>query len=362
MAAPKKLLPPKRVTGKPAPKPKAEPKKKTKRPGIVIAGPPEDAALISPDDDEPRSNYYNPPTEIPESDDDMSKNIWSDAPRGSAPNMFDPHALKIRGIDTDEPKDAVLVDITSRHGKAMIEVLALNILRVGIIHPVSINKDGDSPFVTAGRRRVLAYRLIWEWVDKGDKRVEGLKEKPRVPCVTKRGGEAEQMMLMVSENEHAVADTPMSKARKANRLLALGISEADVAVAFGVTKQAVEHWKKMTDLHQDVQNAIDKGVVPASAAIELAVLPRAEQAAKLAELATAAAANGGRVTAKVTRAAARNQEGGAMPGVRDRRKVYEAVKAEELDLSEVSPELLLGWTLGEVAASRIKGLTKVLSA
>jgi len=387
MAKPKPKKAPPRVDGTPVVKPVATPKPvKTPRRRKILAGPPEDQALVEDDDDVPEDLKQllsfgsidwaddeaptTKKTSKQKENTDMSKNTW-DVPRGSAPNMFDPSDLVILGIDTEDGQAAVLVDITERHHKASIEILAKNIIACGQIHPVSINKDGNKAVVTAGRRRVLAFRMINEWVKKKDPRAGGLKEPLRISCTTKRGSEADQMFLMVSENEHAIADTPMSKARKANRLLALNKTEDEVAIAFGVTRQAIENWKKLADLHQDVQKAVDKGVIPASAAMELAVLPRDEQAKKFAELSTNAAAlaaaaptNGkrnGKITARTVRAAARGQES-PRPGIRAVQKIIEAVKADELKVSDIDPLKLMKWFVGEVPTSQLKGFTKVIES
>jgi hypothetical protein len=357
--------------------PKFEPVKKAKR-ARHEDGPDELKQLMSLDADVVDEKPVKTKTPTKKDDPDMSsKNVW-DAPRASAPHKFDPHKLVIRGIDTEDGPADVLVDVTARHNKPSIEKLALNLLAVGQIHPVSIAKDGSKAVVTAGRRRVLAFRMINEWVKTKDPRCGGLNEQLMVVCTTQRGSEADLMFLFVSENEHAVADTPMSKARKANRLLALGKTEAEVAIAFGVTRQAIDNWKKLVDLHQDVQTAVDKGIIPASAAIELSALPREEQAAKFAELSknvvvvveqagTPEPLNGeapkrnGRITAQRVRAAARGEES-TRPGLRAIRKVIEAAKADELDLSEVEPMSLLRWFAGELPTSKFKGFSKVINS
>lgn len=298
-----------------------------------------------------------------------TKNVF-DAPRGSAPNMFDPDDVIIRGIDTKDAKDAALVDITSRHGEEMIIKLARTILKDGQIHDVILMKDGKKPIVSEGRRRVLAFRLIKKWVLAGDERAQGLKEPLKVSCKTKRGDERAHMSLMIAGNEHAVADTPLSKARKALRLLKLGSTIEDLSIDFGVSEQAVEGWIKIAETHTDVQAAVDKGILSADGALALAALSREEQQAQLNELLEQAAAlvptedpnaptKAPKITGRVVRAKVNGAENPA-PNKRQLNKILVAVKQEELDISEIEPEKILKWVVGKVPTSQMKGFTKVL--
>lgn len=283
-----------------------------------------------------------------------------DAPRGNV-HKFAPSDIKIAGIDFGDEKHT-LHDVTKRNNQPD-EKLAENIARFGLIEPVVVNKDGTSPVVIEGRRRVLAGRLLEQWIKKDDPRAHGLTGPLLFDCSTKRGDATDLIGMMISANEQRVDQTPMTRARQALKMVEkCGATEEDAAIAFGVTTKAIKGWLKLVDLAAPVQRAVDEGRIAASAALELATLPKDEQGAKLEEIVAETHTNGTKPTGRTVRQKARGDEAAA-PGKKDVRKARDAVgylwNQFEGDGDKLL-ELVLGWVVGDVPPSRIKGLTKVL--
>lgn len=159
------------------------------------------------------------------------------------------------------------------------ESLVLNVMHHGVIEPVIICKDGADLVVVDGRQRVKAAceanrRLL----------AEG-KLAMFVTCMIRKGDDASLFGVMVSTNELRREDTPMGRAEKLQRFLAMGRSESEAVVVFGVTRQTIANWKALLDLAPEVKQAVEHGVIGATAAAqEFAGLSRQDQRAKLMAL------------------------------------------------------------------------------
>ncbi len=185
-----------------------------------------------------------------------------------------------------DPEDLVLVTdkespfYDERVNLPIDDALVKNIMfnLQGVLEPVIIVKDGGDPIVIAGSQRVKAAvkaNILLE-----EQGIDPLK----VPCILKRGDEVDLFALSVSENEHRRDDTILAKARKLKRYYNLGGDRKGAAAMYGVSIQAISNWEKILDLASDVVNAIEAGLITASAAANLAELPRKEQKEKLEEL------------------------------------------------------------------------------
>lgn len=159
------------------------------------------------------------------------------------------------------------------------ESLVLNVMHHGVIEPVIICKDGADLVVVDGRQRVKAAR-------EANRRLlaEG-KLAMFVTCMVRKGDDASLFGVMVSTNELRREDTPLGRAEKLQRFLAMGRSESEAAVVFGVTRQTIANWKALLDLAPEVKQAVENGVIGATAAAqEFAGLSRQDQRAKLMAL------------------------------------------------------------------------------
>lgn len=190
--------------------------------------------------------------------------------------MMDPDDLVIVGLDTEDGPEHYLYD--ERIKLPLDEQMVRNIMAFGVIQPIVGVKDGDKSLVNAGRRRVTHAREA-----KRRQLAQGL-DTVKVPVVFRRGEEATLFGVSRAENAIRVNDTPMTNARNAQRMLDMGSSEADIAVAFGVKASTVKDWFALLGLAPKIRAAVDKGQLPSSAAVSLAALPKADQEAHLEEL------------------------------------------------------------------------------
>jgi len=202
--------------------------------------------------------------------------------------------LKPDELRIETQKEAALYD--PRADLPVDENLVKNIMVYGVIVPIVVAKLDGSPVVVDGRQRAKAAaeasrRLV----------AEG-KEPILVPCVLRKDTTEDLFGVSVSANEQRQDDSPLLKAQKSAKLQNMGKSVDEVAVLFGVTPQAVYQWDKLLKCAAPVRKAVEAGQLTASAAVQLAGLPAAEQTEKLAEL--LASSNGKRPTARKARAAA----------------------------------------------------------
>ena len=144
------------------------------------------------------------------------------------------------------------------------ESMIANIAMNGVIEPVIVRKNGVDYEIVAGRRRTKSA------IEANNRlRAEG-KPPILVPCIMRGGTDADLFGVMVSENEIRHEDTMIIKGMKARKLLDFGYSEQQIAVTFGVSRQAVENWLAADELPQELKNAIESGEITATAAVELA--------------------------------------------------------------------------------------------
>jgi ParB family chromosome partitioning protein len=168
------------------------------------------------------------------------------------------------------------------------EDLARNIDYQGVLEPVLIQKNPETGTVevVVGRQRVKAARLANEWR-------KGRGVAPiHVPAYVYKGDRRNALDVIVSENEVRQADTPLGRAEKMRRLMALGRGEQEIAVVFGCKPATVRNTLALLECCADVQKAVEGGKIGVTHAKQLAALAPAEQRAKVAELVTAGAGVG----------------------------------------------------------------------
>lgn len=212
------------------------------------------------------------------------------------------------------------------------EDLARNIDYQGVLEPVLIAKNPETGAteVIAGRQRVKAARLANEW-----RRARGVAPV-QVPAYVHKGNRRDALDVIVSENEVRQADSPLGRAEKMRRLMAIGRSEKEVAVVFGCTVQTVRSTLALLDCTAAVQTAVESGAINMTHATQLAKLEPTEQRAKVAEL--VAAGDG----AKPHERARKQREvlGGA-PRMKTRKQIV-----QELDTATGDRARALQWVLG----------------
>jgi len=267
---------------------------------------------------------------------------------------MDPNALTIVGLDTQDGAEHPLYD--ERINMPLDEGLVRNIRKNGVLVTVTVRKNGPLVEVMAGRQRVRAAREANRRNEE-----EGLK-LILVPVFVKRpASDGDALGVMISENENRQDDNPLTRAKKASRLLDFGETEEDIAIAFGISKQAVKNLLALLELSDKVKAAVEEEQISFSAAIELRDLPRAKQEEQL----QAILSSGGIGVSEARRQRRARTNGKSKPargrpvGVKTLRKVAD----NEAFTSTLSPDpvAILQWVLGDdTAAERVEGLPDII--
>lgn len=242
------------------------------------------------------------------------------------------------------------------------EATVQSIMLVGVFTPITVAAVDGKAVVVFGRQRIKAAREANKRL-----RAQGLVTV-RVPCVYKRGEEAGLTGMMIAENELRTADDPMTKARKAQRLLDLGTPEDEAAIYFGIKPEALRNRLKLLELCKAVQKAVALEELSASAAIRLHGMSEADQEKALAEALAAGGTSRRDMTERVqaTRAGARSAgdstagRARAVPKPR-LQQLYKWAEKEQWLTREA--RAILGWVLGEFSdddAKRVNGFSAFL--
>lgn len=226
--------------------------------------------------------------------------------------MFDPDDLVIIGLDTEDGDKHPLWD--PRIKLPVDEALARNIRVRGVLLSIRVRKNGDRYEVVDGRQRVQSARLAKKW------QVAAGEVEVRVPAMVSRGEDADMFGVSVAANELRRGDTPMARARKAQRYLDMGASEEEVCNAFGVRPMTLQAWTTLLDLAPQVRKAVDAGELSASAAATLAGQSNEQQVEHLDQL----RAEGVRPTVGALEGKVRSSQG-RTPVVTPRQRIDAAV-------------------------------------
>ena len=167
------------------------------------------------------------------------------------------------------------------------EDLQANITARGPREQVEVVRDGDRYVVVNGRKRVRATIAANE-----QRAVAGLDPYTISYAIVQTKDDADILGLSGALNLHGT-ETPMMRARKAQRLSDLGMSKERIANDLGYkTVRAVDDAILLLGCSTKVQNAVDDGVVSPTVARDLAKLPRREQDPALDAMRAAGATKG----------------------------------------------------------------------
>jgi ParB family chromosome partitioning protein len=192
-----------------------------------------------------------------------------------------------------DPEDLVLVTdekhplFDERVHLPVSESLVMNMLYApdgktpqGVLEPITVVRDPETGKVevAVGRQRVKAAR-------EANKRLKKQgAELLRVPAMIARANAHRGMAMLISENENRQDDTPLGRARKAQRFIELGHTEEEIAVLFGVSKASIKNLLSLLDAPAAVRNAVEAGQITASEGYKLSKLEPSEAREKVTEL------------------------------------------------------------------------------
>ena len=257
---------------------------------------------------------------------------------------FDPTALVIAGLDTDDGADHPLVHRESNATTdADLESLARSIMAQGFLGTVTICKLGNRPYVVEGRRRTRAARIA------SSRLVAAGRPPVQVKAVQYQPGadrDKDLLGAVVASNEHRRSLSPIERARQAARLQQLGASLEEVAVVFGVSGQAVRGWNDLLSLAPAVQAKVAEGAITASAARVVKGMSDADQVATISSLMASGGKATGAAVAKAARAKSNGSTTSAAPPavVVGKKDVRRAMDRYDLPPSVVA---VLEWVMGE---------------
>jgi ParB family chromosome partitioning protein len=274
-------------------------------------------------------------------------------------------ALAKRDVFLFDPEDLVLVDdessplydarvhpesIEDKADEALaaqaFENLVLNIMAIGCHTPITVRKNPETgkTEVVAGRRRVRAMR-------EGNKRLrkQGL-EPHRIMAVVKRGDDAAQMGVLISENELRQGDSMLGRARKLAKYLELGRSKQEALVTFGMSAGTFDNLMAFLEAPACVKQAEGAGLIASSDAYRLAKLSPDKAKEKLDALLKVAPKQGGKRRKGDSSAAAREiLTGVAVPSKKEQKQLLWQVQTSESmkEGHRQGAEAVLRWILGE---------------
>jgi ParB family transcriptional regulator, chromosome partitioning protein len=192
----------------------------------------------------------------------------------SIENVY-PEEVVIIGVDTEDGDDHPLFD--ERIYYPIKPEFEANVRGMGVIVPVILKRDGERLIVVDGRQRVRAARLV------NAKRKE-IGEAPAKIPVRVRPAETSQLMGMsIVTNEHRTDDDVLVKSFKTLRAMQQTNDEAAVAEMFSVTTATVRNRMKIAEAAPELHDALRRGLLTATAALEIARVPGHDAQRKMLE-------------------------------------------------------------------------------
>ncbi len=227
------------------------------------------------------------------------------------------------------------------------EKLVRNIMHLGVHQSISVwvNTETGDPEVVAGRRRVKAAR------EANRRLVEQGSEPLRVKGTIQRGTPGKLTSVMISENEIRKEDSPLGRARKMQRMFDLGMSEDDVAIAFGCSSQTIRDGVMLLDATQAVQDAVENKEIGIGAAVSLSQQAPAVQREKIAEIKVINATETGHKRKEKIREVVASEEVKPVVRIRGKKEIDKAMARVEKAIQDVGVRThllaLFNWMLGD---------------
>lgn len=193
--------------------------------------------------------------------------------------MFDPDDL-VLVTDEKSPLFDERVELPLDEGLVLNIMFGPDGVPQGVLKPILAVRNSETGVVEVidGRQRVKAAREANKRLRK-----QGL-EPVRVPAMIQRASGHRAMGMLISANEHSQSDTPIGRAKKAQRYIDIGRDASEVAVLLGVSAASVKNLLSLLDAPAAVRNAVESGKISASDGYKLAKLDPGEAREKVAEL------------------------------------------------------------------------------
>lgn len=256
----------------------------------------------------------------------------------------------VGAFDTDDGDEHPLYD---KRVKLPVDVnMAKDMLMNGFQGSIRVRKNGERFEVVFGRQRVKAARLAKQMAD------EQGKEAPRVVCIEAGGEDGQLFGLMIGENTHRRGMGVLDQADKIAKYIAMGRSEDEAAISFGMSKQNVKNLLKYGNLTGNVRKAVEKEEISASAAAELADLSREDQEDELKVL-LKNAMRGVKPTKAAAKKNVKKRKGEDERTPPPKRLMLGVLKLyERAEESDVPVDFVKGvkWALGIIGSGSIGGL------
>lgn len=258
------------------------------------------------------------------------------SPIGSVTQSYfvEPEKLVIIGLDTPHKVgEHPLFD--ERAFLPLDENMVLNVMMYGVTQEILVRREGDQYLVILGRQRT-------KWAREANKRLRAEGKEPlKVKCSIRRCDDATALGLLIAENEVRQADSPVARARKLDAFLAMGRSEQDAAITFGVSLATIKARLSLLELAPEVQDKVSNGKLGMYDAIALKDLPRDEQV-KAADQKVEAKATG----KKAPRVAGERPRTTTRPGKREVLAMAREMSKGTWCGSDV--QLAMLWAMGEI--------------
>jgi len=158
----------------------------------------------------------------------------------------------------------------------------------GLLHPIVVQRDGDSYSLVAGERRLRAAQIA------------GISS---IPAIVRPAAESSrhQLEMALTENLLRTDLNPMEEAAAYARLSdAFGLTHEAIALRLGRSRSGISNAIRLLDLPAPVQEAVADSRLTASHARALLVLPQAADQEAVAALVIAAARSAAISTLKRT--------------------------------------------------------------
>lgn len=161
-----------------------------------------------------------------------------------------------------------------RNGSKDVDSLAASIAALGVIQPLLVRSLGGCYEIVAGRRRYLAAKKL---------DAEGVPGFDKMPCVVLAADDdVTAIEASLAENVERLPMDDMEQYEAFAALRRKGLSEADIAIHFGISEQIVRRRLAIANLHPDIRRLYRAGDIDAGTLQLLTLATKERQRAWLA--------------------------------------------------------------------------------